>query len=222
MSGSTPLQTWYDDNKYYILFSSIVALILAPPFLYELSFLSIFIYLLISLVLINCLLLLFGHPKSHTKGIIIGVGILLFIWTDLLIKEEYLIFNLASNALMALIFGFTFAKVVRQIFGLPKVTGQVVIGAMAAYLLLGLMGAFIFDFIEVLYPNSFNGSNEYRGFYAEIYLSFITISTLGYGDITPITPQGQAAAIFVSISGQLYLTILMAMLVGKFLKDSDW
>jgi hypothetical protein len=45
----------------------------------------------------------------------------------------------------------------------------------------------------------------------------VTISTLGYGDISPLTAQAQAVAIFVAISGQLYLAILMAMLVGKFL-----
>ena len=59
------------------------------------------------------------------------------------------------------------------------------------------------------------------GFYGGLYFSFVTISTLGYGDISPLTPQGQAVAIFVAISGQLYLAILMAMLVGKFLKDSE-
>ena len=218
----TKIQNWYDENRYYNLFFSIVLLILVPPFLYEVKFLSFFIYLLISFVIINCLIILFGHYRHWFRGIIVGLIVLMFIWTDVLVISDNLFLNLTSNVTMALIFGFTFARVVREIFGLMKITGQVVIGAIGAYLLLGLMGAFLFHIIEILYPNSYSLASDYSGFYAEIYFSFITISTLGYGDISPITPQGQAAAIFVSIAGQLYLTILMAMLVGKFLKDSDW
>lgn len=211
-----------DKKSYISLFVSIILLILVPPFLYTVSYLVFLIYGLITIVIVNCLFILFGKPSNKLKGLIVGVASIGFIWINELLKEDFLFLDLFTNIILAIIFGFTFAKVVREIFSLKKVSGHVVIGAIAAYLLLGLMGAALFEIIELVYPNSFDAGSLYAKFYSQIYLSFVTISTLGYGDITPITPQGQAVAIFVSITGQLYLAILMAMLVGKFLKDSDW
>ena len=211
-----------EKKSYISLFVTIVLLIMVPPFLYNYKSLNFLIYGFLTLVMVNCLFILFGKPKNKTKGIVIGVVAIGFIWLNELLRDDLLLFDLFTNVVLALLFGFTFARVVHEIFSLKKVSGHVVIGAIAAYLLLGLMGATVFEVIELLYPESFDKGGLFVKFYSQVYLSFVTISTLGYGDITPITPQGQAAAIFVSITGQLYLAILMAMLVGKFLKDSDW
>jgi hypothetical protein len=125
-------------------------------------------------------------------------------------------------AVMAVFFGFTFWKMINEIFRLNKVTGKVVIGAIGAYLLLGFIGTFLFEIVQLLYPNSFTNTEIFSdGFYGKLYFSIVTISTLGYGDITPITPQGQAIAMLVALSGQLYLAILMAMLVGKFIANRN-
>lgn len=211
-----------DKNKYRSLFLSIVLLILVPPFLINLGGLGFIIYGLLTFLMVNCLLIIFGKPKNRTMGIVLGIASISFIWVNELLKNDYLALDLFSHFVLTLLFGFTFAKVVREIFSLEKVSGHVVIGAIAAYLLLGLMGSSLFEVIELLYPQTFDAGVLHARFYSQVYLSFVTMSTLGYGDITPITPQGQAAAIFVAITGQLYLAILMAMLVGKFLKDSNW
>ena len=216
------LLAFKNENKYNSLFFSIVLLILAPPFLYKLPILSYLIFVFVSLVIINCLLIIYGKPKNSRIALITGVLVLGFAWLNFLVKSDFFVLDLITNGLLVVIFAVTFRSILLEIFKLKKVSAHVVVGAISAYLLLGLMGAFLFDVIEILYPGSFSASKLYTGFYAEIYFSFVTLSTLGYGDISPITPQGQATVIFVSISGQLYLAILMAMLVGKFLKDSDW
>jgi len=214
--------SWHEVNGYSFLLAMMVLLILLPPFLLSLPNVAVIIYILVTLVLLNCFLILFGHSHQHWMVIVLFVLVLSYLWYDLLISANNVLYKLGNNVVIAIFFSLTFAKIVRTIFKLKKVTAKVVVGAIGAYLLLGLVGAFIFEIVTILYPDSFSNTEIFSGFYGEIYLSFITISTLGYGDITPITPQGQAAAIFVAISGQLYLAILMAMLVGKFLKDSDW
>ena len=213
---------WYERNRYNSLFISIVLLILTPPFLFELPILSVVIYILLSIVILNCINIIIRGRHKPIVLWIVGSFVLVYTWVNFLVVEKPILMSLLGNAFLVLVFGLAFSRLVKEIFNYKKVTGHIVLGAIAAYLLLGLMGAFLFDVIEILYPESFNTARIFTGFYQEIYLSFITISTLGYGDITPITPQGQAAAIFVAITGQLYLAILMAMLVGKFLKDSDW
>jgi voltage-gated potassium channel len=209
-------------ERYKHVFISLVLLILLPPFLLNLPYLKYFIYILLTLVLLTCFIIVFGHSKKGKLATIISFSILSYLWSVMVTSNGNIVFSLANNLILASFFLITFRKIVIEIFSLERVTFQVVLGAIGAYLLLGLTGAFLFEIVELLYPNSFTNAAVFSGFYAEIYLSFITISTLGYGDITPISPQGQAASIFVSISGQLYLTILMAMLVGKFLKDTDW
>ncbi len=209
-------------ERYQYVFTSLVLLILLPPFLLTLPYLKYVIYLLLTLVLLTCFIIVFGDSKKGKLVTIISFSVLCYLWSIMITNSGHIVFNLVNNLILTSFFLLTFRKIVIEIFSLEKVTFQVVLGAIGAYLLLGLTGAFLFEIIELLYPNSFTNAAVFSGFYAEIYLSFITISTLGYGDITPISPQGQAVAIFVSISGQLYLTILMAMLVGKFLKDTDW
>ncbi len=194
-----------------------------PPFTYEMPLGTITIYLAASFVVINCVVILYGDEKK----IVAGSGILLvslaFTWFTLNRQLDSIIYiSIIKATLLFILFGITALKVIKTMFGLKKVDAQIIAGSIGAYLLFGLSGAMLFDLVDLLYPASFDFDFTYGGGYDTVYFSFITLSTLGYGDITPHTPQGQAAAILVSIAGQLYLAILMAMLVGKFLKDSDW
>ena len=222
MSKEESFLEWHMGDRYYYLFMSLALFILLPPFLIHFEFLGYAIYFLISVVIINCVLILFNGSNKTGYGIIVLLASLAFIWLSVAQDWTNIYLQLVKLLTLALFFGFTFAKMIGEIFRLKKVNGKVVIGAIGAYLLLGLIGAILFEIIELTYPNSFTQMDMFSSFYGKVYYSFVTISTLGYGDISPVSAQGQAAAILVSVSGQLYLAILMAMLVGKFLKDSDW
>ena len=58
-------------------------------------------------------------------------------------------------------------------------------------------------------------------FFFSGYFTFITLSTLGYGDLVPAIPQSQALSIFIAISGQFYMDIVVAVIVGKFINKKD-
>jgi ion channel len=212
---------WHIKERYYYLFVLLALLILVPPFLINFENLSYLIYIIITLVIINCVLILFDKSRKSGYGVIITLITLGFIWLSIARDWQNTSLQVIRMVILALFFGFTFAKIIADISKMKKITASVVVGGIGAYLLLGLIGSFLFEIVELTYPNSFSKMDTFTGFYAEIYLSFVTISTLGYGDITPLTSQGQAVAILVAISGQLYLAIFMAMLVGKFLKDSN-
>ena len=70
--------------------------------------------------------------------------------------------------------------------------------------------------IWMLESINFAGSTA-QGFHDYLYFSFVTMTTLGYGDVTPISSTAKSTTIIIAVAGQLYLTILVAMLVGKFL-----
>ncbi len=110
-----------------------------------------------------------------------------------------------------------------------KITPILILNAINSYLLMGIIGAFIFILYDVAYEKLFDiasntinfGYTNSPIFFDYIYFSFVTLTTVGYGEVTPAVPITRSIAMFIALSGQLYLTILVAMLVGKFLSKND-
>jgi len=100
-----------------------------------------------------------------------------------------------------------------------RVNHDVIFAAVSAYLLLGIVWAYLYEFHEMAYPGSFKGGHgpmEKDDFF---YFSFVTLATVGYGDIVPLTRTGRSLAIVESLTGQLYLTILVARLIGAYVSQ---
>jgi len=95
-------------------------------------------------------------------------------------------------------------------------------GAMCVYLLIGLAWAFAFTLLHIVSPTSFEGiaaptTEAHAKAIQFLYYSFVTLTTLGYGEITPASPVAQTLAYMEAVTGQFYLTILVAALVGMLL-----
>jgi len=89
------------------------------------------------------------------------------------------------------------------------------------YLLLGIAASILFSTVYADNLSAFNISGGAMSSRAEfIYFSFITMTTLGYGDISPVDPTARSLAIFFSVAGQLYLTMIIALLIGKYLSQA--
>jgi Ion channel len=102
-----------------------------------------------------------------------------------------------------------------QIFRTGIVTSARVQGAIAVYLLLGLGWAHCYHIANRLIPGSFHSSvGSFFSVVEWYYYSFATLTTLGYGDIVPIKPVSRSLAIGEALTGQLYLTVLIARLVA--------
>ncbi len=212
----------HSNKRFYYLLVSMVVFILLPPFTLHFTFSPLIIYGSVSFVIISCVVILSDSAKRLTLGSGLLILSLAFTWFTLSpVLDEIISIKIIRSVLLFTLFISTVFKTLGVILKLKKVDAQVIAGSIGAYLLLGLSGAMLFELIDMIYPASFEHSFNYGGGYDMVYFSFVTLSTLGYGDITPHTPQGQAVAISLSIAGQLYLAILMAMLVGKFLKDSE-
>lgn len=100
---------------------------------------------------------------------------------------------------------------------------KVIMGAIMGYLLIGLIFSVFVVFIIQHDPGAFNvpslKSDTLRSvdhFDEAIYFSFVSFATLGYGDIVPLKPYSRSLAMLISISGQLYIAIIIATLVGKY------
>lgn len=93
-------------------------------------------------------------------------------------------------------------------------------GPISSYLFIGLIFANIYLFIELLFPNSFTGLNSENESKA-IYFSFITLTTVGYGEIIPLKPIAQTFTWFESFSGQLYIAIIIGQLIGRYSSEKQ-
>lgn len=102
-----------------------------------------------------------------------------------------------------------------------KVSLEMIYGAVSIYLLIGLSFAFLYSLIFLLFDNAFQFFSMVPSealaeidFHQFVYFSFVTMTTLGYGDIIPIIPQVSAFVYMQAVIGQVYLTVLVARLVG--------
>ncbi|MCZ6831407.1 MAG: potassium channel family protein [Gammaproteobacteria bacterium] len=105
----------------------------------------------------------------------------------------------------------------RQVLFSGNVDGNKIIGAICIYLMMALGWAFGYLLIEELYPGSLSGldhSDWHDNLQDVIYFSFVTLTTLGYGDISAVLPLARFISYMEAITGQFYIAILVASLIG--------
>jgi hypothetical protein len=126
-------------------------------------------------------------------------------------------FNSCLDAVAWLIAGLTLSAVVaRAVFASGRVTYHRIIGGVLLYLTIGLTFVALFGFVVLLVPKTFNNLGSVQGNFAIgnlIYFSFVTLTTIGYGDIVPVHPYARGLANVEAIIGQLYPATLLARLV---------
>ena len=121
----------------------------------------------------------------------------------------------------ALMGGFCLVSVwiaLRAVLAGGPVTPSRLAGAACVYLLLGVLWALAYSVVDVLAPGAFNVARAADLRYEMvhlIYFSFVTLTTVGYGDVTPVHPLARTLAYLEAAAGQLYLAVLVASLVGR-------
>jgi hypothetical protein len=119
---------------------------------------------------------------------------------------------LATSLLSLLLF---LAVVLGQTLRSGPVTFHRLNGAVAAYLLLGVIWAHAYALVAALHPGAFSGAGSAAdGSRAFLYFSFVTLTTVGYGDVLPVHPAARSLATLEAVTGPLYLAILIARLVS--------
>lgn len=131
---------------------------------------------------------------------------------------------LLSHLTVGITFAILEVVVLVRILAHPRVTRQSVIGAICGYLMLGFLFAFVYAVLTYFNPNAINVggqslgvehvANAQRHLSELVYFSFITLTTVGYGDIIPVSPVARSMVILEALAGQLYLAAFVARLIG--------
>ncbi|WP_075340805.1 potassium channel family protein [Tenacibaculum agarivorans] len=118
-------------------------------------------------------------------------------------------------------------NIIKQVWKAKRVTKNVIIGLMSGYISLGFLAFFLFMSIELTHIEAFKGilmenSNDINLRSDNLlYYAFITLLTIGYGEIVPAIPIAQKAAILVGLVGQFYMVIITAVVIEKYIRHSS-
>lgn len=151
----------------------------------------------------------------------LAVPALVLLWLDPVLPTHTL--SLVGGFMILAFLAYAAAAILLHVIGARRVDLEVIYAAICVYLLLAILWGVAYPLVEGLAPGSFNlpdamqvGSSAGRESQPFIYYSFVTITTLGYGDITPASQLARLLAYFEAVLGQLFLVILIARLVGLY------
>ncbi len=131
----------------------------------------------------------------------------------LLIGADY---GSTASGLIGLMLAFAAPVIIlRRILASPRITVRLVLGALAIYLLVGLTYAYLYPVIGAVTKQSFFVQTRNPAAIDFVYFSYVTLTTVGYGDFTASTSVGRMVAVSEALTGQLYLVSAVALLVGN-------
>lgn len=212
------------------------------PYRFELFFFSLLLILfggiffpigwfedvLIPIILLGNLLsgiLLISKSRNLFYFFTVLFLIVLFLYLrKILFKTESSIVEITGFSIYFLFYATVTIELIRQVWNAEIVQRGVIIGLMCGYISLGLVFFFIFLTINSYVPGSFDGvSPESSPTLSDdlLYFSYITLLTIGYGEITPITLLARKAAMLTGLAGQFYMVILTAIIVGKYINQNS-
>lgn len=192
-----------------------------PSFLYFGSW-KIFLTATLVSAIFNC-----EHTKWVKKIIsFLAIPSLILTWLDLFSDQSIIVISFAFFTILFIFVCTT--SILYDVLLKAKVTLETLRGVICAYFLIAFMFSYIYFLIEYIEPASFSIGGKtipiipYPYYLAQmLYLSFITLLTIGFGDIVPIKDMGQTAVVLEGIVGQFYMAILVSRLVGVYAFNSN-
>ncbi|MBP6759647.1 MAG: hypothetical protein KA133_10375, partial [Flavobacterium sp.] len=151
----------------------------------------------------------------------VSVFLILGIWFVVFSDSEIL--KLIYRILNFLFFFYLVFSLIKQVSSTKTVTVKVIVDSITGYLLLGFAYSLIVAMISSKISGSYNTAYSVdfekgmlEPLQENIYYTFMTFTTTGYGDIIPKLPISKSLAVLISVSGQLYVAVIIAMLIGKY------
>ena len=206
------------ENNFTYLFIAMIVLVIGLPIAREVT--GVDLPVLRSLVHASFLIIGAGSLRAEPATFRIGAT-LMAIGVSLHVLHGYHAQSAALEiAALICVFAYSLLLVItalRQVSRGIAIDANRIIGSAGIYLLIGLLWAIAYRLLYIMAPHSFTDLDHNQTKLEDfIYFSFVTLTTLGYGDILPVTGMARSLAIFETISGQLYVAILVAGLVGAY------
>jgi voltage-gated potassium channel len=201
------------------LLAALVVLLVSAPFVEELEGGHLILSVLFSLVLIAAVFAVANRKRTLVIALVLAIPAITARWINQLRPDlvHPAVFLVCALVLLAFVIG----HLLYFILHAPVVNVEVLCASIAAYLMLGLMWTVAYWLVDQLTPGSAFSFNTSRGAqsmngFTGFYFSFITLSTVGYGDITPVSQAARWLAAMEAMTGLLYVAVLIARLVSLY------
>ncbi len=221
--GSKLSRVFRIESSFTILFTGLIVLFLLIPFIVD-----HFLALELMLLALSVGLVIGVYALSRSRRLLATAVVLVVVnqglrWAALASGDPTLV--LLAHISRPIFFGFATFFIIRHLFRESEVTTETVFAVLCGYLLLGIVWASLYALIELLNPGSFVSGGEpvFSSHLGQLdrgrgsllfYFSFVTLTTLGYGDVTPATSAAGTFAALEAVTGQLYIAILIARMVS--------
>jgi len=206
----------FSENRFLILLVLILSTIVLTPFLDHFFRTKILMDIFLTVLFFGIIFAIRSKRSHLIIASILVLPLILSTWSIYFYDSTQI--GMLTRIFGALFFGYAVIIILQIIARSTEVTRETIFAAVVAYLLIALMWAFFYMILEMVAPGSFSfpdKSIRLETMQFE-YFSFITITTLGYGDITPLTNRASALTLLEAIIGQIYLVVLVAWLVGMY------
>jgi hypothetical protein len=199
-------------RRYSILFYSLLLILVAVPIL---NMFKYGVVLIDSLLAANLLAAIMPVNLRKNRPILLTAMIVVWLARPLALWLDHRTLSVITFGIWTLI-GLTAAvSALRYAFRARAVDAEHVYAALSAYLLAGLYFGLLYWVLEQLRPGAFATLGNFSRMTA-IYFSFVTLATIGYGDVVPLTDVARSLAILEGVGGQLFLAVLVARLVSLY------
>lgn len=216
MLPGLPVKMWVEHRRYEILFASFLLLIFGNTFSFGRSVL-IDRFFVVKNMLVG---LVVFYRNKNLRIAFICLNVLHFA-IELLSNRAFHFDSQSWKGIIYLLyFGLVSVEVYRKIFQTKHVSHEMIAAVLCGFVLLCLIGTFLFNQIEIAHSGSFSNISQGRSKINDLnYFSFITVLTIGYGDILPLTMVAKRAVMLMGLAGHFYTVFVTGIVIGKYLNN---
>lgn len=216
--GQSPVK-----NRYLWLLIALVFMLVIAPLLHQLTLGFLFQHGFLMAVFVTGVMANRHRRRLFLASLIIASVTAPLVWAAALLDNVPL--SLTTYVLQVVFLGMMAVLILISVIRDVQSGHEAIFGAICVYLLMGLAWAIVYAGIEFVESEPFAiayrdvgtrlaDQRELTSYTQMVYFSFVTMSTLGYGDMVPITPLARTATWMQSVAGQLYIAVLVARLVS--------
>ena len=225
----------YKNYRFGILLSALILLLFSIAIVRSLGpgtypkLANFVVTFLFAIILLSAVLAVSKNRKTAIIAIALATPAILLQLLHLMLEWDGI--ETAKYILVILFLSYVIFIILKHLFEIDRVTLDTICASLCVYLILGLLFSIVYSLIEILEPGSFafslsdnieEGKMRFGGAQSifALYYSFVTMTTLGYGDIVPASAAARMLAAIQALMGQLYLVVLVARLVGLHISHS--
>lgn len=208
-----------ESNRFLVLLISLVFLFVLYPISEEMRIARLILNLVFMWIIFSAIVAISDSRRPLIRGLILASMVMVFRWWNYFLPDDT--WHLMEHIMSVAFWGYIAIYILKFVFSQHKISSEVIHAALAVYFILGLAWASIYQILELHHAHSFAISNPEtlkQDFTFQMwYFSMVTLTTLGFGDISPITMVARVFVVLEAIMGQIYLAVLMANLVGRWI-----